>query len=95
MLREEDHFFEGNYYVWEIDDETKEVVKNVFSRSPDKRLHYATGYYNPETSSEEACIWFETSPYLEFCFEYSEDLGYITYIGRFFKLKEMEIDDEV
>lgn len=68
---------------YEVDDETKEAVKEVFSK--ETANHEALYYYNPELSSWQAVAWFEYSGDVTFCFEYSEDSWGITYTTRFFK----------
>ena len=67
------------------DEETKEVVKEVFSA--EGTSHSATYYYNPESSEYDSLIWFEYSGDVEYVFEYSEDNWGTTYTTRFFKDK--------
>ncbi len=64
------------------DEETKEVVKEVFSA--EGTSHSATYYYNPELSEYDSLVWFEYSGDVEYLFEYSEDSWGITYTTRFF-----------
>lgn len=77
-------YWESGDYIEDIDEETREVVKEVFSRHTTS--HEATYYYNPEYSSAEAIEWFENSGDLEYLFSYDE-IGYTT---RFFKEKEKD-----
>ena len=64
------------------DEETKEVVKEVFSA--EGTSHSATYYYNPELSEYDRLVWFEYSGDVEYVFEYSEDNWGTTYTTRFF-----------
>lgn len=64
------------------DEETKEVVKEVFSA--EGTSHSATYYYNPELSEYDSLVWFEYSGDVEYVFEYSEDNWGTTYTTRFF-----------
>lgn len=64
------------------DEETKEVVKEVFSA--EDTSHSATYYYNPDLSEYDSLVWFEYSGDVEYLFEYSEDSWGITYTTRFF-----------
>lgn len=64
------------------DEETKEVVKEVFSAKGTS--HSATYYYNPELSEYDSLVWFEYSGDVEYLFEYSEDSWGTTYTTRFF-----------
>lgn len=64
------------------DEETKEVVKEVFSA--EDTSHSATYYYNPKLSEYDSFIWFEYSGDVEYLFEYSEDSWGTTYTTRFF-----------
>lgn len=68
---------------YEIDSETKAVVKEVFSKN--ETSHRALYYYNPDLSSYQAVLWFEYSGDVTFLFEYSETSWGITYTTRFFK----------
>ena len=64
------------------DEETKEVVKEVFSA--EDTSHSATYYYNPKLSEYDSLVWFEYSGNVEYLFEYSEDSWGTTYTTRFF-----------
>ena len=64
------------------DEETKEVVKEVFSA--EDTSHSATYYYNPKLSEYDSLVWFEYSGDVEYLFEYSEDSWGTTYTTRFF-----------
>jgi spore germination cell wall hydrolase CwlJ-like protein len=64
------------------DEETKEVVKEVFSA--EGTSHSATYYYNPELSEYDSLVWFEYSGDVEYVFEYSETNWGTTYTTRFF-----------
>ena len=68
---------------FDVDDETKEVVKEVFSQY--ETSHEATYYYNPELSDYQSVVWFEYSGDVEYCFEYTEEDWGIEYTTRFFK----------
>ena len=70
------------YPSFPVDDETKEIVKDVFSK--ETTPHNATAYYNPELSDPEAIEWFETSEYMTYLFSHSEESYGITYTTRFF-----------
>ncbi len=86
MLYQENQFIgiESWYYPdYPVDDETKAVVKEVFSK--DTTTHEALAYYNPALSCEEAVIWFEYSGDVQFLFDYSEESWGIVYTTRFFK----------
>ncbi len=86
MLYQENQFIgiESWYYPdYPVDDETKAVVKEVFSK--DTTTHQALAYYNPALSCEEAIIWFEYSGDVQFLFDYSEESWGIVYTTRFFK----------
>ncbi len=86
MLFQENQFIgiESWYYpAYPVDDETKAVVKEVFSK--DSTTHDALAYYNPALSCEEAVIWFEYSGDMQFLFDYSEENWGIVYTTRFFK----------
>lgn len=80
----------NNWYhpSFPVDDETKEIVKEVFSK--DNTPHNATAYYNPELSDPEAIEWFETSEYMTYLFSHSEESYGVTYTTRFF---ETSIDE--
>lgn len=71
------------YPSFPVDDETKEIVKEVFSK--DNTPHNATAYYNPELSDPEAIEWFETSEYMTYLFSHSEESYGVTYTTRFFE----------
>lgn len=64
------------------DEETKEVVKEVFSA--EGTSHSATYYYNPELSEYDSLVWFEYSGDVQFLFEYAETSWGTTYSARFF-----------
>lgn len=64
------------------DEETKEVVKEVFSA--EDTSHSATYYYNPKLSEYDSLVWFEYSGDVEYLFEYSENSWGATYTTRFF-----------
>lgn len=64
------------------DEETEEVVKEVFSSN--ETSHSATYYYNPALSEYASLVWFEYSGDVEYVFEYSEDNWGTTYTTRFF-----------
>ena len=66
----------------EIDNETKEVVKQVFSE--ETTSHPATFYYNPELSEYNSIVWFEYSGDVDFVFEHTEIDWGISYSTRFF-----------
>ena len=66
----------------EIDNETKEVVKQVFSE--ETTSHTATFYYNPELSEYDSIVWFEYSGDVDFVFEHTEIDWGISYNTRFF-----------
>lgn len=65
-----------------IDDETKEVIKDVFSK--DLTSHPATFYYNPNLSTYNAIIWFEYSGDVQYVFTHAETSWGIEYETRFF-----------
>lgn len=64
------------------DEETKAVVKDVFSA--ESTSHKATFYYNPALSEYESVMWFEYSGDVEFVFEHTETNWGIEYTTRFF-----------
>ena len=64
------------------DEETKAVVKEVFSA--ESTSHEATFYYNPALSEYESVMWFEYSGDVEFVFEHTETNWGIEYTTRFF-----------
>ena len=70
------------YPSFPVDDETKEIVKEVFSK--ETTPHNATAYYNPELSDPEAVEWFETSEYMTYLFSHSEESYGVNYTTRFF-----------
>ena len=74
----------NNWYhpSFPVDDETKEIVKEVFSK--ETTPHNATAYYNPELSDPEAIEWFETSEYMTYLFSHSEESYGVNYTTRFF-----------
>lgn len=65
-----------------IDDETKEVIKDVFSK--DLTSHPATFYYNPNLSTYNAIIWFEYSGDVQYVFTHAETSWGVEYETRFF-----------
>lgn len=65
-----------------IDDETKEVVRDVFSKN--LTSHPATFYYNPALSEYNAIMWFEYSGDVEYVFTHAETNWGIIYETRFF-----------
>lgn len=65
-----------------VDDETKQIVRDVFSKKTTS--HNATAYYNPAESTQTNTEWFETSEYMTYLFSYSEESYGITYTTRFF-----------
>ena len=75
-------FSNGNYVGVNIDIETQEAVKEVFSM--EESPHLATYYYNPELSAPSAIYWFEYSGDIEYLFSYSEEDWGIVYTTRFF-----------
>lgn len=79
-----ERYWNSGKYAEDIDDETREVVKEVFSQH--RTSHEAVYYYNPKYSSDEAIDWFENSGDLEYLFSY-EEIGYTT---RFFKENEKD-----
>ena len=64
------------------DEETKAVVKEVFSA--EDTSHKATFYYNPALSEYESIMWFEYSGDVDYLFEYTETNWGIEYTTRFF-----------
>lgn len=86
ILYQENQFCGIEYWYtpdFEVDENTKQVVKDVFSNEPS--LHDAVYYYNPELSDYKSVIWFEYSGDVEFLFEYTEEDWGIKYTTRFFK----------
>ena len=75
-------FSDGNYTGVNVDIETQEAVKEVFSM--EESPHLATYYYNPELSSYASICWFEYSGDIEYLFSYSEEDWGIVYTTRFF-----------
>ena len=73
------------YPSFPVDDETKEIVRDVFSK--EDTPHNATAYYNPELSDPKAVEWFETSEYMTYLFSHSEESYGVTYTTRFFETK--------
>lgn len=78
------------YPSFPVDDETKEIVKEVFSKATVP--HNATAYYNPELSDPEAVEWFETSEYMTYLFSHSEESYGVTYTTRFFATEIPKVD---
>ena len=66
-----------------VDDETKAVVKEVFTN--ENPSHDCIAYYNPELSAYEAIIWFEYSGDVEYVFSHTETDWGIEYETRFFR----------
>ena len=64
------------------DEETKAVVKEVFSA--EDTSHKATFYYNSALSEYESIMWFEYSGDVDYLFEYTETNWGIEYTTRFF-----------
>ena len=75
-------FSNGNYIGVNVDIETQEAVKEVFSM--EESPHLATYYYNPELSAPSAIYWFEYSGDIKYLFSYSEENWGIVYTTRFF-----------
>lgn len=75
-------FSNGNYIGVNVDIETQEAVKEVFSMEVSP--HLATYYYNPELSAPSAIYWFEYSGDIKYLFSYSEENWGIVYTTRFF-----------
>ena len=65
-----------------IDDETREVIEDVFSK--DLTSHPATFYYNPNLSTYNAIIWFEYSGDVQYVFTHAETSWGVEYETRFF-----------
>lgn len=85
MLFQKNQFTGINHWYYPsfpVDDETKEIVKEVFSK--ENTPHNATAYYNPELSDPKAVEWFETSEYMTYLFSHSEESYGVTYTTRFF-----------
>ena len=85
MLFQKNQFTGINHWYYPsfpVDDETKEIVKDVFSK--EDTPHNATAYYNPELSDPKAAEWFETSEYMTYLFSHSEESYGVTYTTRFF-----------
>ena len=60
VLYQENQFCGIDYWYYPadpVDDETKQVVREVFSK--EFTSHHATYYYNPERSESSYTIWFE------------------------------------
>ena len=74
-------FSNGNYIGVNVDIETQEAVKEVFSM--EESPHLATYYYNPELSAPSAIHWFEYSGDIKYLFSYSEENWGIVYTTRF------------
>ena len=66
----------------EIDNETREVIYEVFSKQ--HTTHPATFYYNPSLSEYESVIWFEHSGDVEYVFSHTETSWGVEYETRFF-----------
>ena len=65
-----------------VDDETREVIEDVFSK--DLTSHPATFYYNPNLSTYNAIIWFEYSGDVQYVFTHAETSWGVEYETRFF-----------
>ena len=85
MLFQKNQFTGINHWYYPsfpVDDETKQIVRDVFSK--EDTPHNATAYYNPELSDPKAAEWFETSEYMTYLFSHSEESYGVTYTTRFF-----------
>lgn len=85
VLYQENQFcgIERWYYEgFPVDDETRQVVKDVFSK--DTTSHPALFYYNPKLSEYSSVMWFEYSGDITFLFEHTEALWDVDYTTRFF-----------
>lgn len=76
-------FTNGNYNGVEVDEITKQAVKNALDTK--ENFHSATFYYNPDFSSQASIFWFEESGDIKYLFSYSENLGKTSYTTRFFR----------
>lgn len=83
IILAEGQFTEGDYGNFVPSQETKAIVRSVFTKM--NPSHSATFYYNPALSVQSAIHWFEYSGDLEYLFSYEETIGYITYTTKFFK----------
>ena len=66
----------------EIDNETREVIYEVFSKQ--HTTHSATFYYNPALSEYESVMWFEYSGDVQYVFSHTETSWGVEYETRFF-----------
>ena len=66
----------------EIDNETREVIYEVFSKQ--HTTHPATFYYNPSLSEYESVMWFEYSGDVEYVFSHTEISWGVEYETKFF-----------
>ena len=66
----------------EIDNETREVIYEVFSKQ--HTTHPATFYYNPALSEYESVMWFEYSGDIEYVFSHTEISWGVEYETKFF-----------
>lgn len=66
----------------EIDNETREVIYEVFSKQ--HTTHPATFYYNPALSEYESVMWFEYSGDVEYVFSHTETSWGVEYETKFF-----------
>ena len=85
VLYQENQFCGIDYWyypAYPVDDETKRVVREVFSK--EFTSHPATYYYNPELSEYSSMIWFEYSGDVQYLFQYAETSWGTTYNTRFF-----------
>ena len=93
MLYQEGQFQGIEYWYspdFEVDEITKKVVKEVFSK--EETRHNAIAYYNPALSSPNGIEWFETSPYINFIFDYTETSWGVEYTTKFY---ELNLDGEI
>lgn len=70
------------YSSIEIDNETREVIYEVFSKQ--HTTHPATFYYNPALSEYKSVMWFEYSGDVEYVFSHTETSWGVEYETRFF-----------
>ena len=85
VLYQENQFCGIDYWycpAYPVDDETKRVVREVFSKEFTSQP--ATYYYNPELSEYSSMIWFEYSGDVQYLFQYTETSWGTTYNTRFF-----------
>lgn len=85
MLFQPDQFTDIENWIWtgiEIDNDTKEVVKEVFTN--ENPSHPCIAYYNPALSAAEAIQWFEYSGDVRYVFSHAETDWGVSYTTRFF-----------